>query len=98
MKTKPSKNELAELLGTSDFGEQVSRVKRLLTAPVIDVIIRVDARADQVTGLTVIGGTLTPEILYKVLDQVRDQVRQAELQAVQHGKPPAPEPGQMAGG
>ena len=81
MKIKPQKNELAELLGTSDRDEQAARLKRLLTAPVIDVVIRVDGRVDQVTGVTVIGGNLPPEVLYRVLDQVRDQVRQAELQA-----------------
>lgn len=88
MKFKPQKNELAELLGTPDREEQVARVKQLLTAPVIDVVIRVDGRVDQVTGVTVIGGNLTPAVMYRVLDQVRDQVRQAELRAAAQGTPP----------
>ncbi len=85
MKIKPQKNELAELLGTPDRDEQVKRLKQLLTAPVIDVVIRVDGRVDQVTGVTVIGGNLTPAVMYRVLDQVRDQVRQAELRAAAQG-------------
>lgn len=85
MRLKPQNNELAELLGTPDRDEQVKRVKQLLTAPIIDVVIRVDGRVDQVTGVTVIGGNLTPAVMYRVLDQVRDQVRQAELRAAAQG-------------
>lgn len=81
MKSKKTEDELSQLLGTGDRAGQVARVKQLLTAPIIDVVIRVDGRADQVTGLSVIGGQLSAETLYKVLDQVRDQIRQAELQA-----------------
>lgn len=99
MKLKPQKNELADLLGTPDREAQVKRVKQLLTAPVIDVVIRVDGRVDQVTGVTVIGGNLTPEVMYRVLDQVRGQVRQAELRAaannsIQRDAQPVPETGQ----
>lgn len=97
MKTKKPSDELSKLLGTGDREAQVTQVKRLLGAPVIDIVIRVDARVDQVTGLSVIGGTLTPDMFYKVLDQVRNQVHQAELQQVAATKnngaqEPAPEP------
>jgi hypothetical protein len=96
MKFKKPQDELSKLLGTGDREEQVAQVKRLKAAPIIDVVIRVDGRVDQVTGVHVLGGTIPPAVFYKVLDQVRDQVHQAELQmAAQNGKPappPAPEP------
>ena len=91
MKNKPPKDELSALLGTPDRQAQVDAVKRLKGAPIIDVVIRVDGRVDQVTGVHVLGGKIPPAIFYRILDQVRDQIRQAELQAVaqqQTSQPP----------
>lgn len=85
MRFRKPQDELSKLLGTDDLEEQVERVKRLKAAPIIDVVIRVDGRVDQVTGVHVLGGSIPPAIFYKVLDQVRDQVHQAELQAAVKG-------------
>ncbi len=85
MKIKPPKDELSEVLGTTDRKAQVEAAKRLKVRPVIDIVIRVDGRVEQVTAVTVIGGNLTPAVMYWVLDQVRDQVRQAELRAAAQG-------------
>ncbi len=85
MKFKKPQDELSKLLGTGDREEQVAQVKRLIAAPIIDVLIRVDGRVDQVTGVHVLGGNIPPAIFYKILDQVRDQVHQAELQAAVKG-------------
>lgn len=82
MKFKKPGDELSKLLGTPDREQQVERVKRLLAAPVVDVIIRVDGRADQVTAINVVGGQMSPDVFYRVLDQARDMMRRQELQAL----------------
>lgn len=81
MKNKPHQDELTELLGTPDRKAQVAMVRRLLTAPVVELTIRLDARTNQVS-YSVIGGDLPPAVAYEMLDIARKQIHAVELNAV----------------
>jgi hypothetical protein len=81
MKFKPGqKDELTELLGTKERAQQVEIVRRLLGAPVVEMIIRLDARSNQVS-YNILGGQIAPAIAYQMLDACRDLIRQQELAA-----------------
>jgi len=82
MKPKNPKDELSELLGTSDRQAQSATVRRLLAAPVVELVIRLDGRTNQVS-FNVIGGQLPPEAAYAMLDGCRELIRRQELEAVQ---------------
>lgn len=93
-----TQDELSKLLGTPDRETQVERVKRLLAAPVVELVIRLDGRNNRVT-FSVMGGEVPPAVVYEMLDVCRRQVHQLELQAAaQHagqagGGAPAPADG-----
>jgi len=76
--------DLASLLGTKNRDEQTAKVQALLNAaqaPVVDLVIRFDARTQQVT-LAAIGGRLAPDIVYFLLEQARAKLRAEELAAM----------------
>lgn len=77
--------DLAELLGTKNRDEQAAKVQALLNAaqaPVIDLVIRFDARTNRIT-LAAIGGRLAPELVYYLLEQARAKLRAEELAALE---------------
>ncbi len=66
--------------------EQPDGIEQTEQAPVIDLIVRFDGRTNQVI-LAAIGGRLTPEIVYFLLDRARDWMRAQELAALGRGAP-----------
>lgn len=80
---KAFKNEIAELLGTKDKDEQEKIIKALIQAaqaPVIDIVIRYDARVDQM-GIQFIGGDIPLVLAKRVLAAAQENLHQQELQA-----------------
>lgn len=89
----PYKDEVAELLGTKDKALQVERIKQVASAPVVELVVRLDGRTNQVS-FSVWGGQLPPAVAYQMLDACRDLIRRDELAAViqrenGHVAPPA---------
>jgi hypothetical protein len=73
-----------DLLGTKDRKLQAQRVAQLIrdaTAPVIDLIIRFDPRADDVTLQWVGIDRLPIEFLKKMIEQARQIIEEKEIRA-----------------
>lgn len=69
-------------------------LQRLQSAPVVDLIIRYDGRTKQI-GVLSIGGQLTTEVAYQLLEMARGYIRAQELAALKaNGSGPTPEAGQ----
>jgi hypothetical protein len=71
-------SKLAEILGTAKPDEQAARVAQLLQAPVVDLIIRYDGRADR-CDVVVLGGNLHVEMAYKLLERAREEIHKIEI-------------------
>jgi hypothetical protein len=72
---------IKELLGTDNRKEQEAKIEGLLSnasKPVIDLVIRYDHLADQIS-LTVIGGDIAFDTIHRMLDLTRQAVRQQEV-------------------
>ncbi len=81
--------QIEALLGTKKASEQAERVEHLLkmaAAPVVDLVIRYDPRADMI-GLNVIGGELPVADILKILHAAEDMLRQKELEAAKLSTP-----------
>jgi len=77
---KTPTQEIDELLGTKDKKEQVEHIRKL-TNPVIDVIIRFDARMGLVSQIVPIGGKLGMEDAKWVLQQGIDFLTRQQMAA-----------------
>lgn len=89
--------QLHDLLNTKNKSQQVERVQQLLNAagaPVIDLVVRVDTRTQQI-GVTVIGiQELDHETAYAILQAAQDNLRKQAIAALQ--KQAQPNEGQAA--
>lgn len=75
--------DIKELLGTEDEEEQVKKVQALMdtaTRPPIDVLIRYDQNADQIS-LSFMGGNVPFEVIYRALDLARQALHKSEIEA-----------------
>jgi selenophosphate synthetase-related protein len=90
------KSEFEELLGTKNKKEQAEVIKamqRALQMPVIDMVIRFDAAADQVI-ISIIGGRVAFDAANHILDLARKEIHRQEViasidqQAKQGDAPP----------
>jgi hypothetical protein len=84
MKEKPVTIE--QMLGTKDRGEQARRVQALVTAPVVDVIVRLDQRSGQVSVAVLgVGGQVALEGVLEILEQGRQTLLRQAIQGRQNG-------------
>lgn len=93
MKQNGTGIDIANLLQTKDRKEQGRRVQQLVQAaqaPVLDLVIRHDARSGQ-TAVTVIGGNLTFQDCYFILGEAEKQLRARELEEAKRAQPVAEE-------
>jgi hypothetical protein len=79
-------NEIAKRLGTTNKKEQVERldnIMKLAELPVFDMLIRFDPRKPQqaAVSLTIIGGDVPFRVLYGMLDETRELLKEQEIQA-----------------
>jgi hypothetical protein len=71
------------------FKRQKSEKKNPPAAPVVDVIVRYDARTGETTvGVFGAGSPIDSQQIHRILDQGHDAVRALELQALQRGGAP----------
>lgn len=99
MSVSQDRKKLAELLKTKEVAEQVKTVEHLfqvISAPVFDVIIHVDARTHSLGVSTVGGGGEVPvDVLYNVLEEARRILQEQERKVLAergmtNNVPPAP--------
>ena len=72
--------ELKDLLGTEDKEKQIEVVQELIKAassPVIDLVIRYEN--DEVT-LSIMGGDISFDAIYKMLDLTRQTIHKQEIE------------------
>ena len=71
---------MKELVGTDNKKEQVEYVQQLIkrvNSPVIDLIIRFE---NEQVDISMMGGDVSFDILYKMLDMTRQALHQRELE------------------
>lgn len=77
-----NKMDLSKLLGTKNRKRQAERVEQLVNAPVIDIIIRYDARKENpLQNILALGGDPPLESVLGILDMARDMVLQRMITA-----------------
>jgi len=72
--------ELAFLLGTADTAQQVARLKDVLTARPVSILIVADPKSGETTIRTT--GPLAPDLAYKMLDVTRAHFFETERKAL----------------
>jgi hypothetical protein len=86
LKANSKKPNLAALLETKSPAVQAERVQTLLNAavaPVVDLIIRVDARSGHLSLHSLGDPQITTEAMHQILDGAKAFLREQELSAVQ---------------
>jgi hypothetical protein len=86
LKPNSKKPNLAALLETKSPVMQAERVQTLLNAavaPVVDLIIRVDARSGNLSLYTLGDPQITTEAMHQILDGAKAFLREQELSALQ---------------
>ncbi len=72
---------IKELLGTDDKKKQVELVEKLIAAassPIIDLLIRYE---NEQIALTIMGGDVPFDVIYKMLELTRQAIHQKEIEA-----------------